>query len=94
MLFSSGGGGCIDSPSIEGVLLRGDMCAVPAHKELDALVEGVQALLCHRGLALLDDVQRVGGTEAQRADVAKWLQAAVWVQAVCQAICRGDRAWG
>lgn len=31
----------MDSPSIKGVLPRDDMCAVPAHEELDAVVEGV-----------------------------------------------------
>lgn len=46
-------------PSVKGVLPRDDMCAVPAHEELDSVVEGLQALLGHRGLCLLDDVQRV-----------------------------------
>lgn len=68
------------------------MCAVPAHKELDTLVEGVQILLGHGGLCLLDDVQRVGGAQAQRADMAEGLEAAIRVHAVHQAICRGERA--
>lgn len=54
-----------DSPSIEGVLSGDDVRAVPAHKELDAVIEGVQVLLGHRGLCLLDDVQRVRGAQAQ-----------------------------
>lgn len=50
-----------DLPSIKGVLPRDDMCAVPAHEELDPVVEGVQVLLGYRGLCLLNDVQRVRG---------------------------------
>lgn len=49
----------MDLPSVKGALPRDDMCAVPAHEELDSVVEGLQALLGHRGLCLLDDVQRV-----------------------------------
>lgn len=51
----------MDLPSVKGVLPRDDMCAVPAHEELDSVVEGVQVLLGYRGLCLLDDVQRVRG---------------------------------
>lgn len=51
----------IDLPSIKGVLPRDAVCAVPAHEELDSVVEGVQVLLGYRGLCLLDDVQRVRG---------------------------------
>lgn len=85
-------GGPMDSPSIKGVLPRDDVCAVPAHKELDAVIEGVQVLLRHRGLCLLDDVQWVRGAQAQRVDMTEGLEAAVRVHAVHQAICRGDRA--
>lgn len=82
----------LDSPSVKGVLPGDDVCAVPAHEELDAVVEGVQVLLGHGGLGLLDDVQRVGGAQAQRVDMTEGLQAAVGVHAVHQAICTGDRA--
>lgn len=82
----------MDSPSIKGVLPWDDVCAVPAHKELDAVVERVQVLLRHRGLCLLDDVQWVRGSQAQRVDMTERLKAAVRVHAVHQAICRGDSA--
>lgn len=82
----------MDSPSIKGVLARDDVRAVPAHEELDAVVEGVKVLLGYRGLCLLDDVQRVRGAEAQRVDMTEGLEAAVRVHAVHQTICRGDRA--
>lgn len=68
------------------------MCAVPAHEELDAVVEGLQVLLGYGGLGLLDDVQRIGGAQAQRVDVTEGLEAAVGVHAVHQAVCRCDRA--
>lgn len=68
------------------------MRAVPAHEELDSVIEGMQVLLGHGGLCLLDDVQRVRGAQAQRVDVTEGLEAAVGVHAVHQAICRGDRA--
>lgn len=51
----------IDLPSVKGVLPGDAVCAVPAHEELDSVVEGVQVLLGYRGLCLLDDVQRVRG---------------------------------
>lgn len=86
--------GPLDSPSIKGVLPRDDVRAVPAHKELDAVVEGVQVLLGHRGLCLLDDVQWVRGAQAQRVDMTEGLEAAVGVHAVHQAIYRGDRTSG
>lgn len=82
----------MDSPSIKGVLPGDDVCAVPAHEELDAVVEGVQVLLGHRGLCLLDDVQGVRGAQAQWVNMTEGLEAAVGVHAVHQAICRGDRA--
>ena len=82
----------LDSPSVKGVLPRDDVRAVPAHEELDSVVEGMQVLLGHRGLCLLDDVQRVRGAQAQRVDVTEGLEAAVGVHAVHQAVCRGDRA--
>lgn len=66
------------------------MRAVPAHKELDAVIEGVQVLLGRRGLCLLDDVQWIRGAQAQRVHVAEGLEAAVRVHAVQQAICRDD----
>lgn len=81
-----------DSPSIKGVLPGDDVSAIPAHEELDAVVEGVQVLLGHRGLCLLDDVQWVRGAQAQWVDMTEGLEAAVGVHAVHQAICRGDRA--
>lgn len=84
--------GPLDSPSIEGVLPGEDVCALPAHEELDAVIEGEQVLLGHRGLGLLDDVQRVRGAQAQRVDMTEWLEAAVRVHAVHQAICGDDRA--
>lgn len=87
----------MDSPSIKGVLPRDDVCAVPAHEELDAVIEGVQVLLGHRGWKLgapwgVDDVQWVRGAQAQWVDMTEGLEAAVRVHAVDQAICRGDRA--
>lgn len=82
----------MDLPSVKGVLPGDDVCAVPAHEELDAVVEGVQVLLGYGGLRLLDDVQRIRGAQAQRVDVTEGLEAAVRVHAVHQAICRGDRA--
>lgn len=63
------------------------MSAVLANQELDPIVEGMQALLGDGGLCLLDDIQGVRGAQAQRVDVAQWLQAAVWVHAIHQAIC-------
>lgn len=73
-------------PSVKGVLPGDDVCAVPAHEELDAVVEGVQVLLGYGGLRLLDDVQRIRGAQAQRVDVTEGLEAAVRVHAVHQAI--------
>lgn len=64
------------------------MSAVLADQELDPIVERMQALLGDRGLGLLDDIQRVRGAQAQGIDVAQRLQAAVWVHAIHQAICR------
>lgn len=51
----------------------------------------MQALLGDGGLCLLDDIQRVWGAQAERVDMAQWLQAAVWVHAIHQAICRKVR---
>jgi hypothetical protein len=51
----------MDLPSVKGVLPGDAVCAVPAHEELDSIVEGVQVLLGYRGLCLLDDVQGVRG---------------------------------
>lgn len=74
------------------------MSAVLADQELDPIVERMQALLGDGGLCLLDDIQRVWGAQAQCIDVAQWLQAAVWVHAIHQAICRRVREilerWG
>lgn len=89
--------GPMDSPSIEGVLPGDDVCAVPAHEELDAVIEGVQVLLGHRGWKLgapcrVDDVQWVRGAQAEWVDMTEGLEAAVGVHAVDQTICRGDRA--
>lgn len=64
------------------------MSAVLADQELDSIIEGMQALLGDGGLCLLDDIQGVWGAQAQRINVAQWLQAAVWVHAIHQAICR------
>lgn len=81
-----------DLPSVKGVLPGDDVCAVPAHEKLDAVVERVQVLLGYGGLGLLDDVQRIGGAQAQRVDVTEGLEAAVRIHAVHQAVCRDDRA--
>lgn len=67
------------------------MSAVLANQELDSIIEGMQALLGDGGLCLLDDIQGVRGAQAQCIYVAQWLQAAVWVHAVHQAICRRVR---
>lgn len=67
------------------------MSAVLADQELDPIVERMQALLEDGGLRLLDDIQGVRGAQAQCIDVTQWLQAAVWVHAIHQAICRRER---
>lgn len=67
------------------------MSAVLANQELDSIIEGMQALLGDGGLCLLDDIQGVRGAQAQCINVAQWLQAAVWVHAIHQAICRRER---
>lgn len=61
--------GPMDSPSIKRILPGDDVRAVPAHEELDAVIEGVQVLLGHRGWKLgapwgVDDVQWVRGAQA------------------------------
>lgn len=77
--------GCL--PAVEGVVPRNDVGAIFACQELDAIVEGLH---CGRVcLALLDDVQGVPGPPAEQAVLTGWLQAAVRVQAVHQAIWKG-----
>lgn len=71
-------------PAVEGIFSRDDVSAVLPHQELDAIVEGLHG--GSAGVALLDDVQRVPRAPAQEAVLAGGLQAAVWVQAVHQAI--------
>lgn len=67
------------------------MSAVLANQELDSVIERVQVLLQYGGLRLLYDIQGVRGAQAQRVNVTQRLQAAVWVHAVHQAICRKKR---
>lgn len=81
----------IHSPSFKRVVSWDDVSAVLADEELDSIIEWMQALLGHGGLCLLDDIQGVRGAQAQCIDVAQRLQAAVWVHAIHQAICRKVR---
>jgi len=73
-------------PAVEGIFSRDDMSAVLPHQELDSVVERLHSR--RPGVALLNDVERVTRTPAQQAVLASRLEAAVWVQAVNQAICK------
>lgn len=64
------------------------MRAVSADQEFNPVIEGLKVLLGHGGLCLLDDIERVRGTQAQRVCLAGLLQAAVGVQAICQSVCK------
>lgn len=78
-------------PAVEGVVSRNDVGAVFACQELDAVVERL-----HCGqvrLALLNDVQGIPRPPAEQAVLTGRLQAAVWVQAIHQAVWK-DRGRG
>lgn len=75
-----------DSLSIKGVDTRDDVGAVPAHQEVHSFVESLQFALSGGQLRLLDDVQGVWGAHAQGGGVAGYLQTAVWIHAVHEAI--------
>lgn len=62
------------------------MRAIPAHKHVDALIEG--ANLLHWQLALLDHLQWVSRATTQWAVLTWALDTAIRVHAVCQTIYR------
>lgn len=53
------------SLSVERVGSRDDVRALPAHQEVNSIVEGLQVGLSGGHLRLLDDVQWVRGAHAQ-----------------------------
>lgn len=75
-----------DSLSIKGVDTGDDVGAVSAHQEMHSLVESLEFALSGGQLCLLDNVQGVWGAHAQGGGVTGWLQTAVWIHAVHEAI--------
>lgn len=76
-------------PALKGDVSTDHMGAFLANEELDSVVEEPRRMLGERRLALLDEVQGVGGALAEGAGVAAALLAAVGVHTVHQAICSG-----